>query len=205
MMRLRAVFRSLAAGRGTAGALAEAFARAQGEESDVARQVLLGNPPAVALRSLLDGCSGEVSTLASLIVNSTGASARLVGAKGEGMSVTMERWLKRSEARRMEHKVMQSRGLMMSAVLGAVVAILASLGPLVADAGFLSPGTGPGSGTLLCASAAMVATSSLMLGLFTSKRKFYANVAIALAAFVLAALAIAPLANVPAIQPLAIK
>lgn len=203
LLRMRAVFRASGFGRGLAAALVEAFSSADGEE-DVARAVLLGMPPSVALAPLLGGGNAELATLASLLVNSAGASTRLIGSRGEDISVTVERWLKRSEARRAERRVMQTRGLIMSGVLGAVVSILASLGPLVGDVGFLWTGSAIPAGALLVPCAAMVAVSSTMLGLFMSGRSFYVNVLAAMALYVAAAVAIAPLASVATLQPLGI-
>jgi hypothetical protein len=113
--------------------------------------------------------------------------------------------MKLNEVREMERRVMQVRSHMMSAVLGAVVAMLATLGPLVVGLNFFSqtePVNGP---TLLFSSAAMVIVSTMSLGLFMSGRRFYIDVLIAMAAFGLAAAAIAPLANVPAVNLWGIK
>lgn len=202
LLRMRTVFRASGAGRGLAAALVEAFSSA-GWEDEVARAILLGTPPQIALAPLLEG-NAELATLTSLLINSAGASTRLVGVRGEDISVTVERWLKRSEARGAERRVMQMRGLIMSGVLGAVVSILASLGPLVGNAGFLWSGVATPSGSLLVPCGAMVAVSSAMLGLFLSGRRFYVNVLVALALYSAAAVAIGPLASVATLQPLGI-
>jgi hypothetical protein len=205
MMRLRRVFTATSEGKGLAAALVETFSGAEGVGREVARRVLLGFPVQVALRPIVDDNSRELSMLARLLANSSSASARLVGAKGERLSIVVERWLKMQEEREMENRVMQVRSHIMAAVLGAVVAMLASLGPLVASLNFSSPAPQVGSAPLLLFSAAMVTASSVMLGLFMSGRRLYIDVLISLAAFALVAGAVAPLASVPTVSLWGIK
>lgn len=176
------------------------FRGAEGPGLEVARKVLLGHPPEEALRPMLSGESQEVAMLAGLAAAGSHGSARRVGARGERLSATLERWLRAKEARAMEQKVMQTRGYIMSAVMGAVTAMLASLGPLVSNLNFLSPPQAGQAAALPYGAAALCGISSAMLGLFMSERRFYVNVAITLGVFALTMSAVAPLANVPAVS-----
>jgi hypothetical protein len=194
LLRLRQAFRATASGEGLAAALVGAFREAEGRESDVARKLLLGQPPRDALGSAAAEGDSDLGILCALVTGSSGANARLLADRGERLSLTIERWLKRSEARRAERKILQTRGLIMSAVLGAVLAILASLGPLVGNMAFLAPGPQLQAGSYFIPCGVMAGVSSVMLGLFMSGRGFYTNLAVSIAAYALAAVAIAPLA-----------
>jgi hypothetical protein len=200
MMQLRRVFVSASAGMGVATALVKTFRLATTDGKEVARRILLGLPVKVALAPVVNDSSKEVSMLARLLAESTTASARIIGAKGETLSLILEKWLKMKEARDMERKVLQMRSHIMSAVLGAVVAMLATLGPLVSGLSFTSQSLPINATTLLGASASMVIVSSSMLGVFMSGRRFYVDTLVALAAFAVAAAAISPLANVPTVN-----
>jgi hypothetical protein len=91
------------------------------------------------------------------------------------------------------------RGLLMSAVLGAVMATLSALGPIVASSGLFSQDSTASGPALHYAAAAMVAVSSSLLGLFLSGRRFYLNLTVALGVFLVAFSATSPLASVPII------
>jgi len=205
ILLLRRVFTLARQGAGLAASLVETFRDSGGREGDVARKILLGYPVPVALKEFAEGSSKELSMLAGLLANSPAASAQLIGRKGERLSIVLERWMKLNEARVMERRVMEMRSHMMSAVLGAVVAMLATLGPLVAGLNFFAPTTQLNGTALLLSSAAMVVVSTLSLGLFMSGRRFYVDILIAMAAFGLAVAVVSPLANVPTVNLWGIK
>jgi hypothetical protein len=202
---LKKVLASVGAGRGVSASVVLAFRGGGGAERLAARMVLLGHPPRRSMASIVSDQSRELGMLASLVTMASGSNLAAIGRKGSEFSALMERWLKAKEERLMEQKVFQMRGLIMSAVLGAVMATVSALGPLV-GAGELFAGGGTSAGPALnYASAAMVVVSSSMIGLFLSGRRFYLNLVLALAVFSLALSASSPLAPVPTVSLWGIK
>ncbi len=206
MLELRRVFSSVSEGEGLACSLVRTFKESSGEGREVAKRILLGLPVRTALEPLAGDESRELGMLAGLMAGSSSASARVLGRKGEDLSVIFEGRLKARETRRMEEKVMQTRGFIMSAVMGAVVALLASLGPLVGSLNFATQAPPQvNAAVLLWSGAAMTTMSSGMLGFFMSGRRFYADVLISLVVYALAVEAISPLSVVQVVGLWGIK
>jgi uncharacterized membrane protein len=132
-------------------------------------------------------------------------NAAIIGKKGADLSNLLERWLKSAEERAMEAKVFQMRGLIMSAVLGALMATVSAIGPLVASSNFMTGGAAPAPQSLYLVSGAMVAVSSGMLGIFLSGRRFYVNLVLALAVYAVASVATSPLVSVSSTSMWGIK
>jgi hypothetical protein len=146
---------------------------------------------------LLSSGGEESRMLAALIVRGAKGDTPVAGRKGEQISSSLEKWVRARESRRMEEKVMRFRGFVMTGVLGAVAAMVSSMGPLVSGLSFAG-GPAPASPTLLkeCA-ASMAALSSAMLGLYISGWRGIMNAALSLAVFALVSTSVAPLASVP--------
>jgi hypothetical protein len=199
LLSLRRALGSAAQGMGMARSLVEELGPVCPEGSGVARMLLLGFPLQISLRALLENGSHEVAMLVSLVISAPKSSTSLVGRSGEALSLTLERWVKTKENGKLEQKVLRFRSLVTSGVMGAVTAMLASLGPLVGDLNFAA-GVAPSTPeTLLPAAAVMTAISSAMLGLFMSGRGFFVNVAVSLGVFALVSAVAYPLANVSAV------
>lgn len=196
LILLKRLLASVSSGRGVSGSIVVAFKGAKRNERSAARMVLLGHPPRTSLASIAPYESREVGMLASLVTLGSGSDVVLLGKKGLELSTILERWLKAREARLMDARVMQMRGFVMSAVLGAVMAIVSALGPIVSTSTLLGP-TAPIGPSLDYASGAMVVVSSSMIGLFLSGRRFYLNLALALGVFWLALSAASPLSSIP--------
>lgn len=190
---LRKVLESAAVGKGMARSVVEELRLSPPPSPQVAKMLLLGHPLRTAMGSLLESSSLEASMLASLIVASPGSSSLLVAEKGEALAGILERWIKAEENRELEEKVMRFRGVVMSGVMGAVTAMVASLGPLVGSLNFggASPAADPA--TLLMGGAAMAGIGSAVLGFYMSGKRFPVNVAITLGVFALVSAAVAPL------------
>jgi len=171
------------------------FSRTRTDLSGIARTTLLGYPPRESMRQLVRE-GQETGMLASLVVNGSRGDARLVGRKGERLSLTLERWIKAREERRMEQKVLRFRGLIVSGVLGAVLGMVSSVGPLVGGLSFTATPPPVDPVYIEVAAAAMACLSSAMLGLFMSGRGFLINVAAAFAVFSLVVVAVSPLTSV---------
>jgi hypothetical protein len=205
LLRLRSVLNSVSSGRGVSASIVRTLAGGERGERSAARMVLLGHPPSVALAPLTTENTRELAMLTGLIANVSTASAKVLGRKGEALSNILENWLKAKETRAMERRVMQARGYVMCAVLGAVMAIMSTLGPVVGSISFLQSAPPTPSPYLGYASGAMVAFSSSMLGIFLGGRRFYINLAIAGVVFLLGTSAAAPLASFPVSGLWAIK
>ena len=194
---LRRVLESVGQGRGVALSVVEELRLAPDPAPDSARRLLLGYPLRASLRVLCESTTDEVAMLASLIVAAPRSSAALVGEKGEELASTLEQWVKARDSRRLEQKVLKFRSVLTSGVLGAVTAMLASIGPLV---GSLNLGGAPpvDPSAFLAGAAAMAAISSAMLGLFMSGKGFLLIVAVTVGVFAAVSAIASPLANVPA-------
>ena len=198
VLSLRQVLESAADGKGMARGLIEELRGTAGSGEEAARMLLLGYPISVSLRAVEKTSSREVAMLASLIVSTPRSSAALVGDSGKALADTLERWVKLRENRKLEQKVLRFRSLITSAVLGAVTAILATLGPVVGSLSFTAA-SGAKTGSLLPAAAAMVTVSSAMLGLYMSGRRFPVNVAVSLAVFAIVSGVASPLSTLPSV------
>ncbi len=196
LLSLRRVLSEMSDGGGLAGALVNVLGGKGGGLGDVARQTLLGYPAEASLEPLIVDGTPEVSMLALLIVNGAKSDAGLIGRKGEQLSLTLEKWLKAREGRRMEQHVMRMRGLMISAVLGAVMGMLSSLGPIVGGLSFSGPQAAADPTLFRLGGVAMACVSSAMLGLFMSGRGFLVNLAATVAVFALVTVAVSPLTAV---------
>lgn len=198
ILSLRRVLESAGDGMGMARSLVKELGGLEPDGADSARMLLLGYPLSVSLRPLLDGRSEEVSMIASLIVSAPRSSTSLVGRSGQALAMTLERWVKARENGKLENRALRFRSLVTSGVLGAVTAMVASLGPVVGNLSFGSaPTVSPG--TLLSAAAGMTAISSGMLGYFMSGKGFFANIAVSLAVFAVVSVAASPLAGIPSV------
>jgi hypothetical protein len=194
VMALGKVLESASEGRGMSRALVEEFARGKGTLRDAAKMLLLGHPIPESLRASAEEGSAEVSMLASLIRSTPGSSTTLVGANGRAMARTLERWVNLRETARMEQRVHSFRSLITSGVLGAVTAMVATLGPLVGNLNLVSaPSSYPQY--LLMAAGVMTAVSASILGYFMSGRRFVLNVAVAMTVFVIVETLASPLAS----------
>lgn len=167
------------------------------EGAEARRRLLLGLPPEVALRTIYKSRSAEASMLASLLISSKNSSAALTARQGKGLSYIAERWVKARENEKLESRVRRTRGLIASGVSGAVSSMIATVGPLLGSlSNIASPGTAA-SGSLLLPAGVMALISSGMLGLYTSGRRFYLNLAVTGLVYGLVSLAVAPLAALP--------
>jgi hypothetical protein len=195
LLSIRRVLESAGEGKGAARSIVEELGGVRPEGEAAARLVLLGHPLRTSLGPMVDSRSEEVAMLSSLIVSGPKSSMSAVGKSGSMLATTLERWVKARENRVLEQKAMRFRSLVMSGVLGAVAAMVASVGPLV---GGLAMGGAPGAGgSLLYGAAAMTAISSAMLGAFLSGRGLFLNVGVSLAVFAAVSSVAAPLASIP--------
>jgi hypothetical protein len=205
ILSLKRALESARKGMGISQALLREFSRSKAEGREVARLLLLGFPLKKSLSPMSDKGTEEVSMLSSLVVGAPRSSVSVVGRSGMMLATTLESWIRERENRILEQKVMRFRGFVTSGVLGAVTAMMASLGPVVGNLNFLTNAAQSGGGDLLIWAAGLAGVSSGMLGLYLSGRGFVLNVVIALSTFALVASAVAPLTNIPALSPWGVK
>jgi len=204
VLSLRRVLESAESGRGMSRSIVIELGPVRPAGTNSARMLLLGLPLPVALRPLVEDGSVEVGMLASLIVSTPRSSTPLVGKSGGELAGTLEKWVKLRENRRLEQNVLRFRSVITSGVLGAVTAMVATLGPIVGSLSFTSPAVQGASG-VLPAAAVMTAVSSGMLGLFMSGRRLYVNLSVAMAVFALVSLLASPLAAIPSVALWGVK
>lgn len=205
VLSLKSVLESASEGAGMSRSVVEKLSEAHSHGRESAKLILLGFPLPVALRPLLESPSPEVSMIASLAASAPRSSAVTVGKTGRALASTLGGWVRSRETRKLEMKVLRFRGLIASGVLGAVTAMLATLGPLVGSLDFTSPGQSVGAVPLLYAAGAMACLSSAMLGMYLSGRGLVANVSLTLVVFAVVAVASSPLASIPAVGLWGIK
>ncbi len=194
---LRRVLESAGEGKGMARSVVLELRTSPPLGSDAARMLLLGYPLRASLRPLVEHGSEEAGMLASLVVAAPESSASLVGASGEALADTLETWVKARDSRRAEQKVLRFRSIVTSGVLGAVTAMVASMGPLVGSLSFGGSGPPADPATLLAGAAVMATTSSAMLGLFMSGKGFLTNVLVTIGVFALVSAVASPLVASP--------
>ena len=204
ILSMKRVLESADKGMGISRAFVKEFSETAGEGRNSARSLLLGLPLKSSLGPLTDGGSEEISMMSSMIIGAPRSSVFRVGRSGATLASILEGWIKARESSALEDKVMRFRGLIASAVLGAVTSMMASLGPVIGNIGaLLTPGaTAPiGGGYVLVAAAGMAAISSGMLGLYLSGRGLVVNIIVTLSVFIIVAAATAPLASLPVAGP----
>jgi hypothetical protein len=202
---IKRVLASISAGRGVSTSIVLALRQGEGAEELAARKVLLGFPPARSMASIVSDKSRELGMLASLVTMASSSNVASIAKKGTELSNLLEGWLKAGEEKAMEARVFQMRGLIMSAILGALMATVSAIGPLVASSDFLSGGAVSAGPSLYLMAGAMVAVSSSMLGVFLSGRRFYVNLGLALGVFLVASYAASPLSSVTGVNAWGIK
>jgi len=204
--RLRKIFSESSKGRGLASSLVTVF-KPSGErsEEEVARMILLGFPPARGFRLLLGSEEGSTKALVDFMASGSRVNVRNAGRRAEKLAIIFERWARMRERRILEQKVLELRGHIISAILGAVLAFLSSLAPFISSFQLFGI-PAPSDGNLVVyAGGSMAIVSSAFLGSFLSSRRRYLDPIIAAGAFLLAVQMIAPLTNIPAPSLGAIK
>src|SRR5215467_3342564 len=189
---LRKVLESIIGGKGVASSLATEL-RGVRSGREVSKSILLGFPVDLSLRTIAER-KDESALLASLVAMSSRSSVFYVGKKGEELSHILERWVKEKETRILTERVSRFRGLIISGVLGGVMAMLASVGPLLGSLALLNGQSPPQS--MVWTSATMTLVSSGTLGLFLSGRKLYLNVLASALTFSALTLLVGPLMTV---------
>lgn len=197
LSRLRRVFSDARGGRGIHASLVLRFGGLGGHGKEVAREVLLGHPMQVALEQLQVSTSREVGLLVTLLRFSSRSSTRSIGSAGEDLSGVVKRWLDARDSMREYRRILRVRGLIVSGIMGSVVAMLATLSPVISSFGLASLSAATSGNFLVYGGVFLVTVSSSLFGMYTGADRFYVNPMVAIACYALVTAAIGPLAVVP--------
>jgi hypothetical protein len=190
--KLRRVLRLSSHGKGVAASIVESFqeSRVQ-EEKEMVRQILLGAPAEMAVSGLVSNDDPSRDVLTYLVdqakVNAVEASKR-----ADRLTYLFERWLWKKQERLVDKRIMETRSLLVSAILGAVTAMVSVLAPVLASFQ-LALGTPPSQAAPTYLGVLFVIPASSFLGYFFSTRRALLNVGLSLLAYALVTYLFAPL------------
>jgi hypothetical protein len=192
--RLKIALRQATQGRGIGAAVVEVFRRSKEQgEYEAARQILLGIPVRESVSPMATNNREAGFDLLRYIVFEARVNSVEAGRKAEKLTSYFERWAEMKQKRSLEQKAMEVRAHMISAILGAVLAMISSLAPILASFQFLAtPGPTPPS-SLPYFGFAFTVTSASFLGMFSAPRRPYVEPLISSLTYVVTYFLIAPL------------
>lgn len=194
MDRLREVMRLSSRGRGMAASIAEAFLEtSEGEETRAVRSILLGLPVDDSV-SLMAGSDGHVRSLLLFLARQARVDAVSASRRAERLAKLFEHWVRAEQQRLVDQRIMETRSLMVSAIVGGVTSMVASIAPVLSSfqVSISQPqpaltGGDPFLGLLF------VVPAAFFLGLFFSPRRAILDVSASVAAYALVAYFFGPL------------
>ena len=181
-----------AQGKGIAASIVDSFRESRvGEESEMVRRILLGNPVEQSIDRLIakDDHSREILlyVVGQAKVNAVEASKR-----ADRLTTLFEHWVWMKQQRLIEQRIMETRSIMVSGILGGVTAMISALAPVLSSFQLtLSAQPPPASPSYL--GILFVLPAASFLGFFFSPRRAYVNVAVSVTAFVLVTYFFSPL------------
>jgi hypothetical protein len=192
MGKLRQVLRMSAHGRGIAASIVETFCDSRVEdEREMVRQILLGNPVDESAARLVSSNDHSRDILAYVVdqakVNAVEASRR-----ADRLTSLFEHWVWMRQQRMVEQRIMETRSIMVSAILGAVTAMISALAPVLASFQ-LTLGEQPHPSSPSYLGILFVIPAALFLGIFFSPRRAFLNLVVSAAAYMLVAHFFTPL------------
>ena len=191
MGKLRQVLRLSSHGKGVAAAIVETFSQSDRKnEKTMVRSILLGHPVRLAMRALdrdRKGSNRYTSDLMLYVVEQAKVDAVEASKRAEKLTTLFEHWIWMTRERAMEQKVLETRSIMVSAILGGVTAMISALAPVLTS--FQLSLTAPQTVQPTPAYSAylgilFVLPAASFLGIFFSKRRAYLNVLVATLAYV---------------------
>jgi hypothetical protein len=192
MGKLRQVLRLAAHGRGVAASLVETFRETRVEqEEEMVRRILLGNPVERSAANLItrNDLSRDVLLY---VINQAKVNAVEASRRADRLTSLFEHWVWMKQQRAVDQKIMETRSLLVSAILGAVTAMISTLAPILASFQLTlgAPQTPPSPSYL---GAIFVVPAALFLGVFFSPRRAYLNLVVSMFAFATVAYFFSPL------------
>jgi hypothetical protein len=193
MDRLRQVMRLSARGKGMAASIVETF-RDSGvrRETEAVRSILLGMSVDESAR-MLTGSGDHSNELLAYLVEQAKVDALEASRRAERLAVLFERWVRAKQDRLVDRRIMETRSLMVSGIVGGVTAMVASLAPVLSSFQLTFNQQAPPPAFTQYLGILFVLPSSFFLGLFFSSRRAVLNVVVATAAFALTVYLFSPL------------
>jgi len=194
MGKLRQVLRLSAHGKGIAASIVETFGESKiEEEREMVRQILLGNPveQSVANRLSRNDPSRDILLY---VVNQAKVDAVEASRRADKLTSLFEHWVWMKKQRIVEQKIMETRSIMVSTILGGVTAMIAALAPVLASFQLTltaSPPPAPAASSYL--GILFVIPAASFLGIFFSPKRAYLNVIVSTAAYLLVTYFFTPL------------
>jgi hypothetical protein len=192
MGKLRRVLRLSAQGKGIAASIVDSFRESTvREESEMVRQILLGSSVEQSVDTLVsrDDHSREILlyVVSQAKVNAVEASRR-----ADKLTSLFEHWVWMKQQRVIEQRIMETRSILVSGILGGVTAMISALAPVLSSFQ-LTLGAQPAPASTSYLGILFVLPAASFLGFFFSPRRAYVNVAVSVAAFVLVTYFFSPL------------
>ncbi len=192
--RLKIALRHATQGRGLSAAVVEVFRRSSDrEENEAARKILLGIPVKESVSPMTASGREPGFDLLRYIVFEARVNSIEAGKKAEKLARHFERWAEMKHKRSLEQKAMEVRAHMISAILGAVLAMISSMAPILASFQFLTTQQATPPSTLPYFGFAFSIASASFLGLFAVPRRPYIDPLISSLAYVVTFVLISPL------------
>jgi hypothetical protein len=193
MNKLRQVMRLSARGKGMAASVVETFKDSEiDEERKTARRILLGRPLEDSVGAMTSG-GGQSRDLLLYLVDQAKMNAPEASRQADRLTAMFERWVRAKQERLVDQRIMQTRSVMVSAILGGVTAMLAALAPVLStfQLTLTQQAAAPAGSQYL--GLFLAVPSAFFLGMFFSPRRALLNSAISAAAYMLVVYFFAPL------------
>jgi hypothetical protein len=193
MGKLRQVLRLSAHGKGIAASIVETFGESRVEEErEMVRQILLGNPVEESVANLLSRNDPSRDILL-YVVNQAKVDAVEASRRADKLTSLFEHWVWMKKQRIIEQKIMETRSIMVSVILGGVTAMISALAPVLASFQLTLTATPPPPPTPSYLGILFVLPAASFLGFFFSPKRAYLNVIVATAAYAMVAYFFTPL------------
>lgn len=194
MDKLKQVMKLSARGRGIAASMVETFSdSAFAKEAEAVRSILLGRPLEESAAEIATG-DGPSKDLLLFLLQQAKVDAAEASRRADKLAALFGHWVRAKQQRLVDQRIMETRSLMVSAILGGVTAMVACLAPVLSSFQIsftVQPPTSPGYSQYL--GLFFVIPGSFFLGLFFSRRRALLNVAVSAAAFALVVYLFGPL------------
>jgi hypothetical protein len=193
MGKLRQVLRLSAHGKGIAASIVETFGESRiEEEREMVRQILLGNPVEQSVANLLSRNDPSRDILL-YVVNQAKVNAVEASRRADRLTSLFEHWVWMKKQRIVEQRIMETRSIMVSTILGGVTAMIAALAPVLASFQLTLTASPPPAPTPSYLGILFVLPAASFLGIFFSPKRAYLNVIVSTAAYLLVTYFFTPL------------
>ncbi|MDA4114384.1 MAG: ATP-dependent Clp protease proteolytic subunit [Thaumarchaeota archaeon] len=193
MGKLRQVLRLSAHGKGIAASIVETFGESGiEEEREMVRHILLGNPVEQSVANLLSRNDPSRDILL-YVVNQAKVDAVEASKRADKLTSLFEHWVWMKKQRIVEQRIMETRSIMVSTILGGVTAMISALAPVLASFQLSLTAAPPPAPMPSYLGILFVLPAASFLGIFFSPKRAYLNVIVATGAYLMVTYFFAPL------------